>query len=153
MANTKEQRTKTRYRITNWPEYNRALVRRGSVTIWLDNQLPPALAAWMRATLGVECLPIRDLNLQRASDPEIFTAARATKVVFMTKDDDFVRLVEHHGPPPQVVLVTCGNTSNANLRPLVLFAWPSILMMLDLAKPLWSLAINRRAPTIASFGS
>jgi predicted nuclease of predicted toxin-antitoxin system len=69
------------------------------VTIWLDNQLPPALAAWMRATLGVECLPIRDLHLQRASDPEIFTAARATKAVIMTKDDDFVRLVEQHGPP------------------------------------------------------
>jgi predicted nuclease of predicted toxin-antitoxin system len=85
----------------------------------------------MRATLAVECLPIRDLDLQRASDPEIFKAAGAANVVIMTKDDDFVRLLEQHGPPPQVILVTCGNTSNANLRQLVLFAWPSILGMLD----------------------
>jgi hypothetical protein len=26
----------------------------------------------------------------------------------MTKDADFVELLEQHGPPPQVVLVTCG---------------------------------------------
>jgi predicted nuclease of predicted toxin-antitoxin system len=34
------------------------------VKIWLDNQLPSALAAWMGATLGLECTPIRELNLQ-----------------------------------------------------------------------------------------
>jgi hypothetical protein len=37
------------------------------VTLWLDNQLPPALAHWMRAMLHVEAVPIRNLNLQRAS--------------------------------------------------------------------------------------
>ena len=31
------------YRIRNWREYNQALVRRGSLTIWVDEQ---ALAAW-----------------------------------------------------------------------------------------------------------
>ena len=25
---------KTKYRVTNWPEYDRALVRRGDLTIW-----------------------------------------------------------------------------------------------------------------------
>jgi predicted nuclease of predicted toxin-antitoxin system len=101
------------------------------VTLWLDNQLPPALAAWMRASLSIECLPVRDLNLQRASDPEIFTAARGAKVVVMTKDADFTELLEQHGPPPQVVLVTCGNTSNARLRRLVQLAWPAVLTMLE----------------------
>jgi hypothetical protein len=56
------------------------------VTLWLDNQLPPALAAWMRTTLSVNCVPVRDLNLHRASDPEIFWAARDAQVVIMTKD-------------------------------------------------------------------
>jgi hypothetical protein len=26
---------KARYRVTNWPEYDAALLRRGSVTVWL----------------------------------------------------------------------------------------------------------------------
>ena len=72
----------------------------------------------MHATLAIECLPVRDLNLQRASDSEIFAAACVANVVVMSKDDDFVELLEKHGPPPQVVLVTCGNTSNARLRRL-----------------------------------
>ena len=32
-----------RYRVTNWPEYDAALVRRGSVTVWLTKD---AVAAW-----------------------------------------------------------------------------------------------------------
>ena len=86
------------------------------MTLWIDNQLPPALAVWMGTTFSVECVPVRDLNLQRASDPAIFAAARAANVAVMTKDADFAELLEQHGPPPQVVLVTCGNTSNARLR-------------------------------------
>ena len=31
------------YRVRNWPEYNRALVRRGSLTLWVDEQ---AINAW-----------------------------------------------------------------------------------------------------------
>lgn len=27
---------KVQYRVTNWPEYDRALVQRGSLTIWFD---------------------------------------------------------------------------------------------------------------------
>jgi len=36
----------------------------------------------------------------------------------MTKDVDFVDLLDQHGAPPQVILVTCGNTSNSRLRHL-----------------------------------
>jgi hypothetical protein len=32
-----------RYRVRNWPAYNRALVRRGSITFWVDEQ---AIAGW-----------------------------------------------------------------------------------------------------------
>ena len=76
-------------------------------------------------------LPVRDLNLQRASDPEIFAAGRRANAVVTTKDADFVELLEQKGPPPQVVLVTCGNTSNARLRGLVQTAWPTIVAMLE----------------------
>ena len=72
---------------------------------------------------------------QRASDPEIFLAARDAGAVVMTKDADFVELLDRYGAP-QVVLVTRGNTSNARLRRLVEVAWPILLPMLERGEPL-----------------
>jgi predicted nuclease of predicted toxin-antitoxin system len=37
----------------------------------------------------------------------------------MTKDSDFVDLVERLGSPPQIIWLTCGNTSNARLREIL----------------------------------
>ena len=85
----------------------------------------------MRARLGIECLPVRELNLHRATDAQIYAAACAANTIVMTKDADFVELSETHGPPPQVVLVTCGNTSNARLQRLVQAEWPAVLTMLE----------------------
>jgi len=39
----KDKKTKARYRLRNWPEYNRALVQRGSLTLWLREDV---LSAW-----------------------------------------------------------------------------------------------------------
>jgi hypothetical protein len=36
---------KARYKIENWAEYNTALRRRGSLTVWVT---PEAIAAWAR---------------------------------------------------------------------------------------------------------
>lgn len=63
----------------------------------------------------------------------------------MTKGADFVELVEQHGPPPQVILVTCGNTSNLRLRRLLESAWPTILPMIERRKPWSNSVINRRS--------
>lgn len=43
-------------------------------------------------------------------------AARTADVVVVTKDLDFVEMVERLGPPPQVLWLTCGNTSDQQLR-------------------------------------
>jgi hypothetical protein len=43
---------KAKYRVANWPAYDRALVQRGDVTLWLA---PEAIAAWepgQRGTRG-----------------------------------------------------------------------------------------------------
>ena len=37
------------YRVRNWPEYNRALVGRGSLTLWVDEQ---AAAAWRNGQIS-----------------------------------------------------------------------------------------------------
>ena len=40
-----------RYKIRNWPEYNRALVRRGQLTLWFDER---AIAGWRDTTRSNE---------------------------------------------------------------------------------------------------
>jgi hypothetical protein len=47
-----EPSPKPRYRVTNWPEYNRALVERGSVTLWLSDEV---IQGW-RAPGGKGCV-------------------------------------------------------------------------------------------------
>src|SRR5206468_5304178 len=62
---------------------------------------------------------VRDLGLRDAKDPPIFQAARAAEAVVMTKDRDFVAMLERFAPPPKLLWVTCGNTSNARLREIL----------------------------------
>ena len=40
---------RARYRVTNWPEYDAALVRRGSLTVWFTEE---AVAAWHAPATG-----------------------------------------------------------------------------------------------------
>ena len=86
--------------------------------LWLDAQLSPAMAPWIAENFGVECSSVREVGLRDAEDVEIFQAARAANVVVMSKDSDFPELVERLGSPPQVLWVTCGNTSNRSLKEL-----------------------------------
>jgi predicted nuclease of predicted toxin-antitoxin system len=87
--------------------------------IWLDAQLPSSAAAWITATFGMEAHAVRDLGLRDAKDAPIFQAARAAGAVVMTKDSDFVEMLQRLGPPPKVLWMTCGNTSNARLREIL----------------------------------
>jgi hypothetical protein len=41
--------SKVKYRVTNWPEYDAALVRRGILTVWFT---PEAVAAWHAPATG-----------------------------------------------------------------------------------------------------
>ena len=68
---------------------------------------------------------MRDLGLRDEHDSRIFFAAREAGVIVMTKDRDFADLVQIHGSPPQVVWLTCGNTSNAHLQRILTEAWPA----------------------------
>jgi predicted nuclease of predicted toxin-antitoxin system len=54
--------------------------------------------------------------LRDATDHQIFLRAKQEVAVVLTKDSDFVDLVKRLGTPPQVLWLSCGNTSNARLR-------------------------------------
>jgi predicted nuclease of predicted toxin-antitoxin system len=89
------------------------------MTIWVDAHLSPAIASWITITFSITALALRDVGLRDAEDPEIFEAARARGVIFITKDSDFADLVDRFGAPPQVILLTCGNTSNDRLKEIL----------------------------------
>jgi predicted nuclease of predicted toxin-antitoxin system len=87
--------------------------------IWTDAHLSPAIAVWMTANFDVMAFSLRELGLRDAEDSEIFAAAKAQDVIVMTKDSDFVDLSNRFGAPPQIILLTCGNTSNARLKEIL----------------------------------
>lgn len=103
--------------------------------IWVDAQLPPAIAAWIRQTFGIEAASVRDLGLRDSEDLEIFDAAKNAVAVVMTKDVDFVDLVRHYGPPPQVLWIKCGNTSNARLKEILLVTFSDASRLLESGEP------------------
>jgi len=49
----------------------------------------------------------------------------------MTKDSDFLNRLERHGPPPKVIWVTCGNTSNRRMRHILERTLETALNVLD----------------------
>ena len=88
--------------------------------IWIDAQLSPALAAWInRKYEEIEAQSVRAVGLRDAGDEEIYGAARKEEVIVMTKDSDFLNLLDRIGPPPKVIWVTCGNTSNRRMRQIL----------------------------------
>ena len=87
------------------------------MTVWLDAQLSPAMGPWISAQFPVAAVAVRDLGLRDFKDRVIFLAAR--RAVVMPKDSDFVWLQRELGPPPQLIWLTFGNTSNAHLKQIL----------------------------------
>lgn len=101
------------------------------MTIWIDAQMSPAIATWISSNFPVNAVAVRDLGLRDTEDKEIFQAAKRENTIVMTKDSDFVLLLDRFGPPPQVIWVTCGNTSNARLKEILTSTLPKALELLN----------------------
>ena len=111
--------------------------------VWIDAQLPPSLARWLRREHQVDAVHVEELAFLRADDPVIFLAAQAAGVaVVISKDEDFVNLLQRYGAPPRIVWVTCGNIRNAELRDVMGRAWPRVAELLSNGEPL--VEIGRR---------
>ena len=112
------------------------------MTIWVDAHLPPAIATWIASTFGVEAIALRELGLRDAEDLEIFEAAKAQEAIVMTKDSDFVALVDRLSAPPQIIWLTCGNTSNIRLREILGKTLPRALELLAAGETLVEISGN-----------
>jgi predicted nuclease of predicted toxin-antitoxin system len=89
------------------------------MNIWLDAQLSPQIATWISEEFQFEAVAVRDIGMRDAEDREIFDAAKTADCVVLTKDRDFITLLDRFGPPPRIMWLTCGNTSNSYLEGLL----------------------------------
>jgi len=63
--------------------------------IWVDAQLSPSIVAWTNRTFDdIESESVGVLGLRNATDPENFEEVKKANVVVMSKDDDFIQLIE-----------------------------------------------------------
>lgn len=99
--------------------------------IWLDAHLSPRIAHWITETLGIEATPIRSLGLRDAEDREIFSKAKEANAIVLTKDADFADLVRRLGPPPAVILLRSGNTTEQHLKTILEMRIPAALQFID----------------------
>jgi predicted nuclease of predicted toxin-antitoxin system len=84
--------------------------------IILDEQLSPHLAKWIQEHTGIDTYSASYLNLTNSLDKEIFEYGKQNNSIIITKDSDFIPLLSDFGPPPKIIYITCGNTSNKYLR-------------------------------------
>src|SRR3972149_7329790 len=84
--------------------------------MWLDAQLSPLLAKWIREKFNIKTFHVRELGLKNTIDKEIFEAAKKANAAVITKDIDFKLLQDKFGAPPKIIWLTCGNTSNKRLQ-------------------------------------
>ncbi len=88
--------------------------------LWIDAQISPSLALWINNSFeNIKAQSLRSVGLRDAKDDAIFFTAKKQNIVVMTKDFDFVRLLEQYGPPPQIIWITAGNTSNSRMREIL----------------------------------
>ena len=106
------------------------------MTLWIDAQLSPALAARINRNFPViDAKSIRALQLQYANDREIFDAARKARAIIMSKDSDFLKLIDQFGTPPSIIWITCGNTSNKKMREILGSSLEKAIAMITSGEP------------------
>jgi predicted nuclease of predicted toxin-antitoxin system len=101
------------------------------MTLWLDAHLSPRIARWITEAFAVTASPVRELGLRNSTDAQIFAAAREADAIVITKDSDFVRMLEEQGSPPKVIWLTCGNTSEEVLRSIFSSALPEAIRLME----------------------
>jgi len=70
--------------------------------VLLDNNLSPALAEALRWR-GHDAVHVRELGMEHALDPVIFTRARRLGRAVVTHDDDYLRLLRTGAAAPSVI--------------------------------------------------
>jgi predicted nuclease of predicted toxin-antitoxin system len=81
--------------------------------------------------MNIQAEALRDLGLRDADDTVIFQKANEERVTILTKDRDFADLVVRNGPPPSVIWLRCGNTSEARMKEILSNHLSQVLSMIN----------------------
>jgi predicted nuclease of predicted toxin-antitoxin system len=94
--------------------------------ILLDANISWKLAKVLGSIFGkCDHVDLVGLNVP-ADDIDIWTYAKTNEYIIITKDSDFVDLLELKGFPPKVVLLKTGNNSSKALAELLIAMKPKI---------------------------
>lgn len=112
----------------------------GGMIFWIDEQISPKFADWLSKKFQVEAHSVDTLGFFSTPDKEIFKKARDANAVVITKDRDFREMVLSQGVPPQVIWITCGNTSTTRLQVIFEKAFPLAMDLLRSGEALVEIA-------------
>lgn len=104
--------------------------------ILVDAHISPSICVWLTAELGLNASSFRAVGIAGATDEAAFMRARELNAIVLTKDADFPRLLRNWGPPPQIIWITSGNTSNARIRSVLREHLARAMDWLDRGEPL-----------------
>jgi predicted nuclease of predicted toxin-antitoxin system len=92
----------------------------------VDNQLPARLARWLREA-GLEANHVMELRLDEADDRTVIEEALARDMILVSKDADFLDLVNRPGCAGRLVWVRVGNCRSRVLIETFKRAFPLLL--------------------------
>ena len=91
----------------------------------VDNQLPPALAQYLR-NRGFDCEHVLDIGLAESLDMEICRYAEQQERIIVSKDEDFLYLASRSKVKIRLLWVRLGNCRTSALLASFDRLWPSI---------------------------
>lgn len=84
--------------------------------IWLDVQISPIIAKWMAENTGLNVKSSFILGFKSMTDYAIYQQAKAHgNVILVSKDADFIEIVNRLGSPPKLISIKIGNCDNRTM--------------------------------------
>ena len=96
----------------------------------VDNQLPAALAMWLREQ-SHEAEHVLEVQLAQSKDNPLWHHAIKTNAVIVTKDEDFAEWVRRGRPGPAIVWLRLGNSTRRELLTWIQPLWPIVMRRLE----------------------
>ena len=92
-----------------------------NIEFWIDMNLPPKMAAWLKEGFQVSAKSFAELGYSEAEDAVVYLAAAKSgnTIIITTKDIDFINLQNDIGHPPKILYLNVGNISNKQLKEII----------------------------------
>lgn len=104
-------------------------MQQNNLEFWIDVNLPPVMAEWIKKDFGVAAKSFKELNFGTEKDIVVFTKAakKFNAIVITTKDIDFKNLAEDISIHPKILYLNVGNVSNKMLKEIVYTSFKEVI--------------------------